>query len=204
MPKIHLKENNPMRRLMVKLKLMRDDESGVAALEFAIIAPVLILLFLGTIEISLAIAVDRKVSRISSSIADLITRAAPLNNDLSPAEMQEFVTIANRIMFPYEDQVSVAIVGVDVVDGNSVVRWRFTTGGSSAPAAGQPFPIPDNIKTNGSFIVSAQVVTNHAPAVGFINYDNGQISLDAATIELSEQMFLRPRRTDAFDCSQCS
>jgi len=202
--KIPLKRNSPMRHMMTKLKLLRDEDSGVAALEFAIIAPVLILLFLGTIEISLAIAVDRKVSRISSSVADLITRTEL--TDIPPSEMNEFVKIAERIMFPYDDQVAITIVGIDVVGGNSVVRWRYTSGGGSAPAPGQPFPVPANIRTDGSFLISAVVKTNHAPAVGFINYNDGQLSLDGATIELSEQMFLRPRRAppSGIDCSACT
>jgi len=198
-----MKKNNLMRRLMAKLKMLRDENSGVAALEFAIIAPVLILMFLGTIEISLAIAVDRKVSRISSSVADLITRTE--HNDIPRSELDEFVKIAERIMFPYDDSVSISIVGVLIDSGESTVQWRYTSGGGTAPSPGQPFPVPASIRTDGSFLISAIVQTNHAPAVGFINYDeNGKITFDGASIELSEQMYLRPRRSNRIDCSQCT
>ncbi|MDJ0613270.1 MAG: pilus assembly protein [Rhizobiaceae bacterium] len=198
------KQENAMGRFLVKCKLLRDDESGVAALEFAIIAPILILLFLGTIEISLAIAVDRKISRISSSVADLITRTQ--FSDLPVSEMDEFVKIANRIMYPYQDSVAISIMGIDVVNGSSTVRWRYTTGGGTAPAPGQPFTVPANIRNTDAFLIAAVVKTDHSPAVGFINYDDGKISFDGASIELSEQMFLRPRRAKdtGIDCSACT
>ena len=200
---MQLNTNKSMtRRLLIKLKLLRDDNSGIAALEFAIIAPILILLFLGTLEVSLAVSVDRKVSRISSSIADLITRHK--TGTILRSELDEFVKIADRIMFPYNDQVAVSIVAVKVINGTPEVQWRYTAGGGTAPAAGQPFPIPNSIQTDGSFLVSAHVKTDHAPAFQFVNYENGRLTFDGASIELQEQMFLRPRAINEFDCSGCN
>ena len=45
------------------------DARGVAAVEFAFIAPIMILLFVGTIELSAGISTDRKISRVASAIA---------------------------------------------------------------------------------------------------------------------------------------
>ena len=65
-------------RVACAIERFRTEIRGVAALEFAIIAPILILMLVGTLEISLAIAVNRKVSRISSTVADLITQSQQL------------------------------------------------------------------------------------------------------------------------------
>ena len=95
------------------LKRFRDASEGVAAVEFALIAPLLLLLFLGTVETSYAVAVDRKLSRASSAIADLITQQANLTED----EVRQIIGIADKIMYPYDHIVPcIVISGVQLVE----------------------------------------------------------------------------------------
>ena len=47
------------------------NNSGVAAVEFAMIVPIMFLLFVGSVEFSQAITVDRRVTQVASSTADL-------------------------------------------------------------------------------------------------------------------------------------
>ena len=47
-----------------------DDRRGVAAIEFAMIVPIMLVMFFGTVEFSSGVAVDRKVS--------LVARACPI------------------------------------------------------------------------------------------------------------------------------
>lgn len=188
-------------KLREKILGFRKDSKGVAALEFAIIAPILILLFLGTLEISLAVSVDRKVSRISSAVADLITQET---ETIDADYLDSVFAIADRIMYPHDDSVEIAVVGIDI-DENSVARvtWKRTYGGATAPAVGSTYPVPNSIKNPDTFLVAATVKTDHAPAFKFVNYNNGNLTFDGATIELSEEMFLRPRQSDSQMCTDC-
>ena len=45
----------------------RADASGMAALEFAFIVPIMGVMFIGAVELSQAIIVDRRVTQIASS-----------------------------------------------------------------------------------------------------------------------------------------
>ncbi|MEM9331470.1 MAG: TadE/TadG family type IV pilus assembly protein [Pseudomonadota bacterium] len=182
-----------------KIPFLKNKE-GVAAVEFALIVPILLLLFIGTLEISLAVAVDRKVSRISSSVADLITQGDSFNK----AGLDQLTDIANRIMRPYDDVVKISVVAVDI-DSNGVakVAWSYARNGGDKPAPGTLFTVPASIRTDDTFLISSTVGTDHAPAFSFLSFDGSTLKFDDAAIELSEQMFLRPRKGDDIDCSDC-
>lgn len=170
----------------------KSDLKGVAAVEFAIIAPILILLFIGTLEMSLAVSVDRKVSRISSSVADLITQSDSFDAD----EIAKIMDISNRIMSPYYDEAnppSISIVGVEIRNDEAKVAWSCAKDGGESPAPNSDFSVPEQIRINDTFLVSAVVSIDHEPMVKFVGYSDGKLTFDESAIELSEQMFLRPR-----------
>ena len=96
-------------RIRNKLLNFKKDSKGVAAVEFALIAPILLVLFIGTIEVSLMIAVDRKISRTSSAIADLIAQGGFSNNN-SEAEMRAIFGMTDRIMYPYSNRIPCVVI----------------------------------------------------------------------------------------------
>lgn len=82
------------------------DSRGVAAVEFAFIAPLLLLLFIGTVEVSYLVSIDRKISRTSSAIADLVTQEANPNDQT----LANFMGVAQRIMLPYTDRIPCVVI----------------------------------------------------------------------------------------------
>lgn len=176
------------------------DSKGIAAVEFAFIAPVLILLFLGTLEISLAVAVDRKVSRVSSSVADLITQ---FEGDISPSDIQSIMDISERIMYPYDDPLGIVVSGVQISGGNAEVQWSEASGSANELATDSVVDIPSSIKTDGSFLLVATVTSSHAPAFKFVNFANGKLTFDGEPIDIKETMYLRSRSGGSQTCSTC-
>jgi len=47
------------------------DRSGIAATEFAVIVPVMLLMFFGLVEFSSGVAADRKVTLVARTLSDL-------------------------------------------------------------------------------------------------------------------------------------
>ena len=76
-----------LRRLnrLVRLKAFgtrfAGDGRGVSAIEFALIAPVLILLYLGMAELTLGLMASRRVSHLASTIGDLAAQSQTLTPD---------------------------------------------------------------------------------------------------------------------------
>ena len=62
------------RMLRSALDMFRD-RSGIAATEFAVIVPLMLVMFFGVVEFSSALAVDRKVTLVARTLSDLRSQA---------------------------------------------------------------------------------------------------------------------------------
>ena len=60
---------------------IRYNQDGVSAVEFALIAPILILIYLGAVELSLLMRVDRRVTSTTASLGDLTARLSTVTDD---------------------------------------------------------------------------------------------------------------------------
>lgn len=68
------------------LNRFSKHESGVAAVEFALLAPLMLTLMLGALEITQSIWADGKVEQATSTIGDLVSRT-PLMSDIEYREL---------------------------------------------------------------------------------------------------------------------
>ena len=71
---------NLVSQLRERIRLPRSEDGSVA-IEFAFIAPVLIIMYFGLFQISMVIMEDRRVSHSASVLGDLVTREATLDKD---------------------------------------------------------------------------------------------------------------------------
>jgi Flp pilus assembly protein TadG len=104
---------------------------GVAATEFAIVVPFMLLLLVGGTELGNGMAINVKVSATAHSIADMVTQ----NTSLSTASMQNILTGASSIIAPYPvsgGQLSVTVSEVSSdASGNLTVQWSKSYNGST-------------------------------------------------------------------------
>jgi Flp pilus assembly protein TadG len=168
-----------------RIRSFRKEKRGVAALEFALIAPFMIALWLGSAELSQGFTIDRKVSQASSVLADLVTQ----QSNITGAEMNDFMDATMAIMMPYNvNNLSIEIAGVSIDnDGATRVEWSETRNGSAAAVGGQ-YAVPQALALPNSFLVVAQLSYEHTPATAHVI---------SGSITLSDSFFLRPRRLDA-------
>lgn len=121
--------------LRARLVAWRGAEAGVAAVEFALVLPILISLFFGLNELTLAVTVDRKLGSLARSLADMTTRAsqistAALDNDLDAAVMT---------MRPYDSSTIQMVVTSILVTANGstytgAVDWSCGRNLTAKPA----------------------------------------------------------------------
>lgn len=179
----------------------RDEVEAVAAIEFAFLAPLMLLMYVGTIEISGAVSANRKLSRVSSTVGDLITQATCFND----ATLTDIMEIADDIMYPFDESLSIQISGIQITGTNATVQWSRGYG-TSAAANGTPYTVPAKIKTDGNFLVAAKIAMAYTPAFGWITFNHTtSISKDTAALNMEEELFLRPRigNTVTIDNTNC-
>jgi len=105
-----------------KLSDISREKSGVAAVEFALVIPFILVLFLASVDAVFALTAKRKVAVATQSIADLSARAQNLADD----ELSAIAELGRLILTPFDaSQSRILITGAEVLpNGNqAVVRW---------------------------------------------------------------------------------
>lgn len=64
--------------LAAKFRVFRTDVAGVAAIEFALLVPLLLMMTFGTIELSRALMIHKRFQRATAMVGDLVTREKQL------------------------------------------------------------------------------------------------------------------------------
>jgi len=168
----------------------RENEDGIAAIEFAIIAPVMIGMYLGLAEVAAAISVDRRISHGTNVAGDMATQQP----ELKDADIEEVVSAALRVM--------------DIRDINNV---SIDIESFILPDTDQPAESRGRIRVNrsaGDFdafdadTLDAQILNaNSGVVVTRVSYKYTPIELRFfdSQITLDETFLLKPRRSDAVD-----
>jgi Flp pilus assembly protein TadG len=173
------------RTVFSRLARFVRDCTGVSAVEFAMLAPVMMTLFLGSVETSQGIAVKRKVSLTAHTLADLATQYTDITN----ADMSNILNAASAVMAPYPAANLQAVVSELSVDaqGQASVVWSDTLNGS-ALTVGDVVAIPASLAVPNSYLVLAQVQYNYNPTYGYAI---------TGTLTLSDQIFMDPRQSSS-------
>ncbi len=169
-----------------RVRALLADRKGVAALEFALIVPILFMLLVGTVEFSQALTVDRRVTQAANSTADLIARTKAI----STSEVAGVMQIIGHLMRPYDPtrlRVTVLNVIADVNDEtNTTVCWSYEhNGGSGSYADGASYPLAAGLVEPGSSIIVTEVTYDYEPLI--FHY------FIKTAFPLKETLFLKPR-----------
>ena len=169
-------------------KQYRDDERGIAAIEFAIIAPVMIGMYFGLAEVAHAISVDRRISHATNVAGDLATHQP----QLTLVTVEEVLSAALRVMdIPDVDQVSMDIesfilpaVG-EAPESQGRIRLNIANANFPSFAAAS---LHTNLVNENSGVVVTRVRYKYTP-LEFRFFDS--------TVNLEETFLLKPRRSDS-------
>lgn len=183
----------PVERASSLLRQLAHNIRGIAAVEFAMIAPMMFFLFAGSVELSQAITVDRRVTQAASATADLVARAPA--QGVTTAQVDRDLTIIEQLMSPYDPtELTVNIVSVKAmaVPGNPeainyVVDWSRDSKGGTPYARNSPAPfgMPQGLLVVGESVIMGHAVYNYKPLI--LSY----FIKSAFTME--EKFYLKPR-----------
>src|SRR5450755_1966553 len=155
------------------------DRRGVSAVEFAFIAPLMIGLYLGCVEVSEGVAADRKVSLTAGALANLTARVATI----SAADMTNILDASSAIIAPYAAgnlKMTVSCLKIDA-NKNVTVKWSVTRNGTVEAGT---MTIPSALAVANSWLILAKTSYAYTPVVGYTI---------TGTLTLSDQMYMSPR-----------
>lgn len=174
------------RSLKRLVRLFRRNERGAAAVEFALILPFLILLYMGSIEASALFTVDRRIEVIAATNADLLARWNPNQGTISSSTVRDYFRAAEGIITPYSTTGLKQVVSFLNVaaDGTARVAWSCGWNGGTRLNTNATYPIDLQMKRlvtgatqgeNGSltggrsgWLVASTIEYSYKPVLGMV------------------------------------
>jgi len=184
----------PIRQRITHFVARLREDAGMAAVEFSLILPVLVLLWIGGVEVTEALSVDRRLNNLGSSIGDLVSRT----KQISYAQMTKIFDLGPKAMYPSCDiagkptcasrGLAMRITAV-AIDGsqNATVAWSRasgTTAYTSTDNSQMNTLVPATLRVANSQVIMSEVYYNYRPAVGYVI---------TGTKALSDRMYFVPR-----------
>ncbi|MGZ6014695.1 MAG: TadE/TadG family type IV pilus assembly protein [Phenylobacterium sp.] len=171
------------------LRKFRRDKRGAAAVEFALIAPAMVMMYAGLVEICQAMIAERKANHVASAIGDLTTQV----ESVSTTDLTDIFSIGNTVMAPFDTsslQMRLTSVTADAT-GTPKLDWSRGSGGFAAAASAPSLPMT---LAAGDSIVIAESRYQYTSVMRYFI---------PAGLNYSEVYYLRPRRSDKVTCTGC-
>lgn len=182
-----------LRRLHGWLAGLAAAEGGAAAVEFALVAPIMIAFYFGMCEFAQANMADRKTIRTASSIGDLVAQQV----QITPTNLTDIMAMTATLMdpFPQGDLIKICVASV-VADSHGAIKvaWSKSQNDDTCPAKTASWTPPANlIGANQSLIMSRVSYTYKSPARYFLPND----------LVFTRTYYLRPRKATEVACASC-
>lgn len=177
------------------LRRFRRSNKGLAAIEFAFIAPVLGVMLVGTIEVCNALECKQKVTSVASSVADLIAQTS----SVSPSDVSNIFAAANELIYPFPTSSAKIVVSSIVSDGagNGTVSWSQASTGAALPV-NSAVAVPTGLMTAASCAKGACSVILAQVTYGY-NSPLGKFFL--GTVTMSDHFYAHPRESTSVGIS---
>jgi Flp pilus assembly protein TadG len=162
-----MKEGKVVRKLYKGFMIFRGARSGVAAVEFALIAPLMLLLYLGTFEVTEEVAVKRQVVLAASTVANLVTQYTTISaSQTIPDILNASVTILTP--FPAGNAVvTVSCINIDAT-GKATVAWSQALNGPARPV-GQIVAVPPALDVPNTSLIFGETSYAYHPLIDFMH-----------------------------------
>jgi len=176
------------------------DRSGVAAIEFAMLVPIMLVMFFGVVEFSSAVAVDRKVTLTARTVSDL-TSQWPQNPSMADADLINVFTASIAILYPYSPTPTRAQLSEIYVDSTKIAKIQWSKAGTvtngsnqatlmtSTRSAGDIVTsiVPPALLIPQTYLIFSEVSYLYTPTVGYV--------MAKAGVTLSDVEYTRPRQS---------
>jgi Flp pilus assembly protein TadG len=188
-----------------KVTRFRSDLRGVAAVEFALIVPILLIMYFVTMEASQAVETSKKVGRIGSMVADLVTQQPTITK----ADIDAIMRIGTVTLQPYNrSDPTITVTAVQLTsDATPVAKvvWSRKLVNGVASAGPTSTTIPATLNVAGTFLIRVDSYLGYEPVITWAAGSQQKLGLITAfdDISMNETYYLRPRRSLTIPCSDC-
>lgn len=196
-------QRSPSRRLVLPIQRFARCARGIAAIEFGFIAPIMLVMLLGAVEITRAVSIDRRFGEVTAAIADVVTRG---NKDANGREqpftiedINAIYDVAAQMMSPFDvaplkiSIIPVKASGVQTVSYVAPQNLPSFNGGAQ-PGRCQAFPIAPGLIDPAPGSPDSVIVVNAT-----YSYEPMFLGMIMRPAHWQQQAFAKPRTRSCLD-----
>lgn len=187
--------------------------SGMAAVEFALVAPFMITLFFGLVEVCNILDAQQKVTSVASTAADLTGQATTVKT----TDIADIFAASSAIMTPFSNAnttiVLSSVTGTGIKN-KGIVLWSQVYGhGATARAVNSNVVIGTNV-ADGSLAPSMDgLLPTTCSSAGqcsvilaevYYNYTSPYGKFIIGSRTLTDTFLVKPRRVISVPCTDCT
>lgn len=140
------------------------DRKGVALVEFAMLLPVMLVAYVGMVDVVQLVMINRKVTQLTSALSDLTARVQSVSAD----DINNIFNAAQTILMPYDTSNVAMVISSVVIDSNAArVCWSNQRNGT-ALARGTTVIVPDSVKVANTSVIMARASYKYTPMIGYL------------------------------------
>ena len=179
--------------LSFRARRLWTDDRGVAATEFAIVVPFMLVLYVGGVELGNGLATNVKVSATAHSVADMISQ----NTQVTSSQMAGILQASTAIMAPYavtdtngNSLITITVSGVSTdSNGKATVQWSTSTNSSAARPVGQQMSLSSYTAGSSASNANISLILSEVS----YNYTTNLGYTITGPVTLSDSYYLFPR-----------
>jgi Flp pilus assembly protein TadG len=161
------------------------DRRGVAAIEFALLLPIVVMVYLVGFEIAEAASVYRKLTDTTVQLANVTAQYTTM----SQTDVGNVMGASSQIMTPYSTGTLSIVLSEVTTDasGAGTVTWSQAYQ-TTALKAGSAVTMPPGFATPATNYILVQTTYGYTPSIG---------SAFMGPIKMSDQIFMLPRQSSS-------
>lgn len=191
-----------LHELKRQLAMFSGNIGGLAAIEFAMILPLMLVTVFGTVGVTSVIAIDRKVTLIARTLSDLTSQSPGVKD----GDIDNFFAIGNAMLTPYSAaqnpasggplKATISEIYINPTSGAARVQWS---------RGDNPRSVGDVVATMPADLIgkdsSGKILPNQYFILSEVSYLYAPSILPGvASVPLQESTYTRPRNTTIYAC----
>ena len=165
-------KRDPRSHISSVFRRFAGDRRGIAAVEFALILPLMIIMYFGALEITDALTANRRVTLATQTVADLVAQSAVITDD----DMTDIFAATAAVMAPFDaSNLKMRVTSV-VADGHNM----------SARGKNSTLALPAGLTSGGDSVIYAEVKFTYTSLLG---------KYFTSPFVFTDEAYLRPRRS---------
>lgn len=176
--------------LRSRLGCFARHSGGISAVEFALVLPFMLLMYIGSVELGNGLALQFKVTETARTVSDLASQYVAIQ----ASDMSNILGASSTIVAPFPPANMVVTVSEVTTNGSGqgTVAWSCSLNGTGR-TVGSAVTLPADLQTANISLILGEVSYPYTPQLGYVI---------TGTVNIYENTYFYPRMVNSVTLPQ--